>query len=265
VVRGIIDEGSTMGLSARELRRMSELRKVDEALQRAMVGATGDQVTELLALGEVMRGNVIAALDDTERKQRSLNESWEVGAVHALDAYAEAASNRAAQAENFVNGGLQRMEDALVNFTKTGKLNFGDLFGFMAEEFLRNQIRMAAAGGVDWLKLLFTFGGSGATTYGSLGGGQGTHFSDNGSLPYLANGLSYVPYDNFPAILHQGERVMTKQENAGGGDGGASINAGIGTVNVGQGVSMGQVMAAIRQSQAMQSAQIQRARSEGRL
>jgi len=29
----------------------------------------------------------------------------------------------------------------------------------------------------------------------------------------LASGLSYVPYDNFPARLHEGERVLTKQEN----------------------------------------------------
>lgn len=28
-----------------------------------------------------------------------------------------------------------------------------------------------------------------------------------------ANGLSYVPYDGYPAILHQGERVMTASEN----------------------------------------------------
>lgn len=28
-----------------------------------------------------------------------------------------------------------------------------------------------------------------------------------------ANGLSYVPYDGYPAILHRGERVLTRQEN----------------------------------------------------
>jgi hypothetical protein len=28
-----------------------------------------------------------------------------------------------------------------------------------------------------------------------------------------ANGFSYVPYDGFPAILHEGERVLTAEEN----------------------------------------------------
>jgi hypothetical protein len=32
----------------------------------------------------------------------------------------------------------------------------------------------------------------------------------------LASGLSYVPYDNFPARLHEGERVLTKSENKAG-------------------------------------------------
>jgi hypothetical protein len=30
-----------------------------------------------------------------------------------------------------------------------------------------------------------------------------------------AYGLSYVPYNNFPALLHEGERVLTASENRG--------------------------------------------------
>ena len=41
------------------------------------------------------------------------------------------------------------------------------------------------------------------------------------SSPY-AVGLSYVPYDNFPALLHQGERVLTAQE-ARSADGGSRV------------------------------------------
>jgi TP901 family phage tail tape measure protein len=44
------------------------------------------------------------------------------------------------------------------------------------------------------------------------------------SLPGFASGLSYVPYDNFPARLHKGESVLTASENRGYGDGGNSYS-----------------------------------------
>lgn len=44
----------------------------------------------------------------------------------------------------------------------------------------------------------------------------------------FAGGLNYVPYDNYPAILHRGERVLTAAENASGAYG----NGGGNTVNI---------------------------------
>jgi hypothetical protein len=35
-----------------------------------------------------------------------------------------------------------------------------------------------------------------------------------GSVPKLATGASYIPYDDFPALLHKGEAVLTASENA---------------------------------------------------
>jgi TP901 family phage tail tape measure protein len=45
-------------------------------------------------------------------------------------------------------------------------------------------------------------------------------------LSYLKTGLDYVPYDNYPAMLHQGEKVLTKEEAKRNGSG-ASI-----TINI---------------------------------
>ena len=52
--------------------------------------------------------------------------------------------------------------------------------------------------------------------YVSLAESSGGAGSPSGN----AWGLSYVPYDNFPALLHQGERVLTASENRNYGNGG---------------------------------------------
>lgn len=52
--------------------------------------------------------------------------------------------------------------------------------------------------------------------------------------PYILNawnsnayGLSYVPYDNFPALLHEGEKVLTAAEARSGSKPGANINVSV--------------------------------------
>lgn len=61
---------------------------------------------------------------------------------------------------------------------------------------------------------------------GLLGGGGSAKGSKSSGPSGKANafGLSRVPYDNYPALLHEGERVLTKQEvNSSSRSGGVSI------------------------------------------
>lgn len=62
--------------------------------------------------------------------------------------------------------------------------------------------------------------GSVIMRYDGEGYGSTAEYDEWGN-PY-AVGLSYVPYDNFPALLHQGERVLTAQE-ARSADGGSRV------------------------------------------
>ena len=78
------------------------------------------------------------------------------------------------------------------------------------------------------------------------------------------NGLSYVPYDGYPAVLHEGERVLTKGEAASGGAGGLVIDMSGHTINVGQGVSRGEVAAALKAQQASTVELIRRRDRTGR-
>ncbi len=52
-------------------------------------------------------------------------------------------------------------------------------------------------------------------------GGKGINLPE---IPKLEKGLDYVPYDEYPALLHKGERVLTKEENERGQDRGVIIN-----------------------------------------
>lgn len=73
---------------------------------------------------------------------------------------------------------------------------------------------------IDWVKsaiqALADLANKSAETQASKGKdsfGTGTKTSSKGkSVKGYANGLEYVPYDGFPAILHKGERVLTKTE-----------------------------------------------------
>jgi hypothetical protein len=78
-------------------------------------------------------------------------------------------------------------------------------------------------GSIDWSPLfsLSESASSAASSISGLGSAAESAISalsnaaSTTSATALQSGLSYVPYDNFPAILHQGERVLTKAENKG--------------------------------------------------
>lgn len=48
----------------------------------------------------------------------------------------------------------------------------------------------------------------------SFDGSGGIEFINLGAAVPMATGAEYIPYDNFPALLHEGEAVLTKEENA---------------------------------------------------
>ena len=148
-----------------------------------------------------------SATTDAYNKQRDAV----TGLRKASMEYSEQVTNGSQFAADFFKGSVTKMEDALVNFAKTGKANFSDLFQFMADEFIRQQARMLiakATGGSDGLfglalNLAGAFAGgsgsgsaagaTGGTDYGlsTGGGGFGNGFkapSIGARVPMLAAG-----------------------------------------------------------------------------
>ena len=174
----------------------------------------------------------------------------------AIGKYLRSIGDQTKRAEELVQGSFSRMEDAIINFAKTGKLSLGDLFSFMAEEYIRNLIRMGE-------KKLLLDSADNFVGFSSMFSSVASLFGSH------AGGLDYVPYDGYPAILHQGERVQTafqaQTERAGTARAGGAIDASVTIGSVGAGTSRAEVASAVQQSQAQQMIRLRRLQQQGLL
>lgn len=255
-VASIDSQAKLIGASTLQRMEAADAIKVQAEAERLLSQNVGKEaeVTQWAA-------EQVKKLREARERDYEAGRKFTTGVSNAWAKYQEDATNSAKFAENYVTGSLSKMEDALTNFVTTGKLSFKDLFKFMADEFIRNQIRMQIAKGGSSLASLLgssstlssmfsSNSGAATTTANSLPGDSLDNLinitNGYGTVPGHANGLDYVPYDNYLARLHEGERVLTKQEAR------AVTSPGTGTVHmpitlyVGSNVSRSEVMAGIQ-------------------
>ena len=67
--------------------------------------------------------------------------SWETGVTKALNNYIDTVTNAAAQSERLFTNAFKGMEDALVSFVQTGKLDFKSLANSIIADLIRIQIQ----------------------------------------------------------------------------------------------------------------------------
>ena len=178
---------------------------------------------------------------ETEQKQKleelrlqvdKNNSSWEYGAKVAMRNYLDEISNVAKQSESLFTKAFKGMEDALVNFVKTGKLDFASLADSIISDLMRMQIQKSImqpiAGAFD------AAGGLGGIFSGLFGSGTSASPSSTSAtastwtstsmpmLPSFAVGTDYVPHDMI-AQIHKGERIVPAAFNPANGGGGQAI------------------------------------------
>lgn len=160
------------------------------------------------------------------------NSSWEYGAKVAMRNYLDEISNVAKQSESLFTKAFKGMEDALVNFVKTGKLDFASLTDSIISDLIRMQIQKSImqpiAGAFD------AAGGLGGIFSGLFGSGTSASPSSTSAtastwtstsmpmLPSFAVGTDYVPHDMI-AQIHKGERIVPAAFNPANGGGGQAI------------------------------------------
>jgi lambda family phage tail tape measure protein len=118
------------------------------------------EISDAVAATAIQQAKSSAQIEESYNKQRD----GVYGAKEAVRKYAENATNMASQIEGAMNNAFSKMEDSLVNFVKTGKLNFSDFANAIIEDILRIQIRqqiaMAATGASGFLSQAFGGGSS---------------------------------------------------------------------------------------------------------
>jgi lambda family phage tail tape measure protein len=261
-VSAAIDAAVAERKAAEILAKVHELNTPQQDFRTSELGgneATNKALRDAQLADDAIRHNKIA--------QQEFNDSASKGYQKASRTFMDQAANNAAFAEQVFNDSTKGMEDALTQLALTGKLSFKSLIDSMIEDLVRFEIRQQEAkligGSFDWgggsspLRFLGSFGAdssAGATgTFGSL-------FSGEFGGGFYANGLDYVPYDGFPAILHEGERVTSRQdaavERAGGNR--PQINIDMSGMSFGAGVDAAGVSHAVKTGMAQTKAEIYR-------
>lgn len=222
---------SSMGLGeknrqylAEQIQIQDEFRKrqenLDDALRRGDVSRERYEI-ELRMLDEA-QGRSLALLDRYNSEKLKKERDWLLGAKEALINYGDEAANIYASVGNAVAGAFKGMEDALVQFVKTGKLDFRSLADSIISDLARITIQQGITGPLSGIlggmissAVTGMWGGSGNLTGGSLSGATwGPQFSfDVGG--YTGDGGRY----DWAGVVHKGEGVLNQDEiNALGGE-----------------------------------------------
>lgn len=158
----------------------AQINKEEKLLGYQRNNITGELVK--IKLSEDRKNAIIKSYNEQavkEQENASSNEEYarrfETGWANAYAAYADSATNAAKAAENIFNKTMSGMEDLIVGFAKTGKLEWKNFVASMAEELLRSNIKQLLAS---------TFAGAssgGSSFLGSVGSLLG--FADGGTVP----------------------------------------------------------------------------------
>lgn len=120
--------------------------------------------------------------------------TWQVGLQQGVNEYLANAGNMAVQTKELVTQAFTHMEDALVTFATTGKLNFRDFANAVIADIIRMQARMAISG------MASAFGGAGgiASVIGSffgpstIGSAKGNAFDGGQRVTAFARGGAFT-------------------------------------------------------------------------
>lgn len=226
------EQGSAVTMTTREYQKLVEQKQLEGVILEKTVGWNREEIAMFRERAQQYLAEKQAIDDINDARKRTFTG----GALESIKKYGEDASNIGAQVGNAFTNAFRGMEDAIVQFTMTGKASFSSFALSVVADIQRILVRQAligggsAGGGFGGLIGMGTslaaayFGGAGdssAIAAGGSGGGGAFTGSGNFSVPSYAVGTNYVPNDQL-AMIHKGEAIIPAAYNTGGGMGGTN-------------------------------------------
>lgn len=176
--------------------RVSLDNDLGNAIERLRQQAKDGLITSDEEIAEIRRLEQVAleteqTLIEIATRRREQQRSFSQGWKEAFESYKDDATNAAKTAGEIFNKTTKGMEDAIVNFAKTGKFEFKDLINTILEELLRSQIRQLIA-----------------QTFGSFGPGGGAGGLSNLFAGFFANGGT-IPAGQFGVVGERGPELVS--------------------------------------------------------
>lgn len=175
-----------------------------------------DEKARWVELGIAIEDIIILEEDRKARiADASLQSSKKLGdgIARALKSYGESAGDLAANAESVVLSSLSNMENALVNFVQTGKMEWKSMIDSMIADIARLLIRKAIIA-----PLAEGLGGLFSTPTPAPQSPDKKSLFDDAEL-FHGGGIVGLRHDEYPIIAQRGEMVLTpEQQQALGGN-----------------------------------------------
>ncbi len=207
----IQDEIAKLTMSEIE-KKYYDIEAAAKRAARAAIQAEEARIGRPLTLEEQRRyydeaGKGVDQLKQKTKEQYDQSREFSTGWKQAMNEYVENATNGAKMAKDVFTKATQGMEDAIVNFAKTGKFEFKSFMSSILEDLLRSQIRQL-------MGQVFNFGGNtGGTTGGSFLGNL-LGFANGGVIP--TNNPVIVGERGPELISGASGRVVTPNNQLGG-------------------------------------------------
>ena len=178
-------------------------------------GAEIAKLNDLLAKGAIDQdtyNRAVAQASETFHQAEEGSNDFATGAKRALEDYAKSATDVAGQVQDAMSRSLQGLEDSLVDFVTTGKLNFQDLANSILRDLARIAIRQAIIAPLAQGLL-----GAGVFHEGGTVGAGAPSRSVSPMLfatapRYHSGGIAGLMPDEVPAILQRGEIVIPREQ-----------------------------------------------------